>query len=85
MVDVHGKMYPIKKQRGRLYIQHATGQLTVTKKLNDTATEDWCFAYIFQGLSVQYPCPAIDYFIYRHRLGNRITAKKYKEKFNIKP
>lgn len=81
MVDVHGKKYPIKQQRGRYYIQHSKGQLTVTEKVKEV--NDWCFNYVFGGLSVKFPCPAIDYFIHRHRLGNRISAQDYKEKFKI--
>jgi hypothetical protein len=83
MVDVHGKKYPIKQQRGRYYIQHATGQLTVTSKVNEYT--DWCFDYVFRGLGVRFPCPAIDYFIHRHRMGNRISAQDYKIKFGVKP
>jgi len=82
MVDVHGKKYPIKQQRGRYYIQHSKGQLTVTEKVKEV--NDWCFNYVFGGLSVRYPCPAIDYFIHRHRLGNKISAMDYKEKFKVK-
>jgi hypothetical protein len=84
MVDVHGKHYPIKQQRGRYYIQHATGQLTVTAAVNARANNDWCTCYILEGLFQTHPCPAIDYFIYRHRLGHRITTRDYKIKFNVK-
>jgi len=79
MVDVHGKKYPIKQQRGRYYIQHSKGQLTVTSKVNEYT--DWCFDYVFGGLFQRYPCPVIDYFIYRHRLGNRVSAIEYKKQF----
>lgn len=82
MVDVHGKKYPIKQQRGRYYIQHSKGQLTVTEKVKEV--NDWCFNYVFGGLSVKFPCPAIDYFIHRHRLGNRISETQYKDKMKVK-
>lgn len=46
MVLPTGKKYPIKKQRGRYYIQHATGQLTVTSEvLKEKESEQ--FDYIF--------------------------------------
>ena len=49
-VDVHGKKYPIKKQRGRYYIQHATGQLTVTSLVKKTNFEPGSIGdYIFNG------------------------------------
>jgi len=85
MVHVHDKReYKIIKHKNkeRYYIQHSNGQLTVTEKVNEYS--DWCFDYVFGGLSVDYPCPAIDYFIYRHRMGNRITITDYKKQFNIK-
>ena len=85
MVHVHDKReYKIIKHKGkeRYYIQHSKGQLTVTEKVKEV--NDWCFDYIFGGLSVRYPCPAIDYFIHRHRLGNRISAQQYKVNFKIK-
>ena len=84
MVDVHGKQYPIKKQRGRFYIQHAKGQLTVTEAIKPKIIADWCFDYVFGGLSITHPCPAINYFIYRHRMGHKITTTQYITKFNIK-
>lgn len=82
MVDVHGKKYAIKKQRGRYYIQHSKGQLTVTEKVN-TYT-DCVFDYVFGGGYVNYPCPAMEYWIYRHRMGNRISVSDYKVLFNVK-
>lgn len=84
MVDVHGKQYPIKKQRGRYYIQHAHGQLTVTEKVNESKNNDWCFNYIFGGQFQTHLCPAIEFFIYRHRRGIKINTAQYKQKFNIK-
>ena len=83
MVDVHGKQYPIKQQRGRYYIQHAAGQLTVTAAVNAQQDNDWCTNYIFGGLFQTHPCPAIEYFIYRHRKGHLITAADYKIKFKV--
>jgi hypothetical protein len=49
-VDVHGKQYPIKQQRGRYYIQHATGQLTVTSLMKEVIPIDGSMAdYVFNG------------------------------------
>jgi hypothetical protein len=82
MVHVHDKReYKIIKHKGkeRYYIQHSKGQLTVTSKVNGYT--DWWFDYVFGGLFQRYPCPAIDYFIYRHRMGNRINAIEYKNSF----
>jgi len=50
MVDVHGKKYPIKQQRGRYYIQHSAGQLTVTAAVKSADFEPGSKAdYIFNG------------------------------------
>lgn len=50
MVDIHGKEYPIKKQRGRYYIQHARGQLTVTSLMKRVIPLDGSIAdYVFNG------------------------------------
>ena len=53
--DVHGKSYPIKKQRGRYYIQHATGQLTVTPLMKEVVPNDGSMAdYVFNGWFMEY-------------------------------
>jgi hypothetical protein len=55
MVDVHGKKYPIKQQRGRYYIQHATGQLTVTPSMKEVIPFDGSMAdYVFNGWFEMY-------------------------------
>jgi hypothetical protein len=84
MVDVHGRKYDIKNQRGRYYIQHAKGQLTVTSLVNSKPEGDYVFNYIFGGQYVDYPCPAMDFWIYRHRLAHKITIQNYISKFKIK-
>ena len=61
-----------------VYVEGVRKKIQVFETVND-----WCFDYIFGGLSVKYPCPAIDYFIHRHRLGNRISSEDYKHKFKI--
>lgn len=55
MTDIHGKQYPIKKQRGRYYIQHAAGQLTVTSIMSEVVPNDGSLQdYIFNGWFMQY-------------------------------
>lgn len=56
-----GKKYPIKQQRGRYYIQTATGQLTVTPLLKQVIPIDGSMSdYIFNGWFEKY-----DYETYR--------------------
>jgi len=85
MVDGHGKEYPVRKHKGkeRYYIQLATGQLTVTNLVCQQPT-DYVYEYIFNGGFRRYLCPAMDYWIYRHRLGHKVTPQQYKQLFNIK-
>lgn len=85
MVDGHGKEYKVRKHKGkeRYYIQVAEGQITVTSLVN-SEDRDCVFDYIFNGGFKNYPCPAMDYWIYRHRLKNLISVKDYKQKFKIK-
>jgi hypothetical protein len=85
MVDGHGKEYPVRKHKDkeRYYIQTATGQLTVTSMVRQQPS-DCVYEYIFNGGFKNYPCPAMDYWIYRHRLKNVISAKEYAIKLNIK-
>jgi len=74
--------YRIQNDRGHLHIvvRENGRRRKITVKRQEI---DWCFDYVFGGLSVRYPCPAIDYFIHRHRLGNRISARDYKTKFRV--
>jgi hypothetical protein len=48
-VDVHGKRYQIKQQRGRYYIQHAHGQLTVTPLMKGIPFDGSMADYVFNG------------------------------------
>lgn len=75
--------YRIQNDRGYRHIVVFIDGVRKKIQVHETVN-DWCFDYVFGGLSVRYPCPAIDYFIHRHRIGNRITTQDYKEKFKIK-
>lgn len=82
LIVVHGKEYTVKVQRGRYYIHAENRQITVTDIISKPEQEyDPVFDYVFKGGSVTHPCPAMDYWIYRHRMGNKITTQQYKLKF----
>jgi methyl coenzyme M reductase subunit D len=84
-VVVHGKEYTVKVQRGRYYIHADNRQITVTDVVKAPVDNyDPVFDYVFKGGSVTHPCPAMDYWIYRHRMGHKITITDYKNKFGIK-
>jgi hypothetical protein len=77
-----GRNYRIQNDRGHRHIVVIDGsgrrKMTVKELLTDCV-----FDYIFGGGSVTHPCHAMDYWIYRHRMGNKITVNQYKEKFNV--
>lgn len=71
-------------QRGRLFIKH-NGRQTNIKDVPVLPVEvDPVFDYVFLGGSVTHPCPAMDFWIYRHRMGNKITTNQYKINYNVK-
>lgn len=74
----------VHNQRGRFFIKH-NGRQTNIKDIPVLPEEepDPVFNYIFKGGSVTHPCPAMDYWIYRHRMGNKISVSDYKTKFKI--
>ena len=54
-VSYTGQKYPIKKQRGRYYIQHAHGQLTVTPLMKEVIPHDGSMAdYVLNGHFLEY-------------------------------
>ena len=74
----------VQNQRGRLFIKYRGKQVNIKDiPALPKVENDWCFDYVFGGLSVNFPCPAIEYPIHRHRLGNRISVDDYKKKFGI--
>jgi hypothetical protein len=67
-----GKKYPIKQQRGRYYIQHATGQLTVTSLMKEVIPNDRSIAdYVFNGWFEQY-----DYETYKSFADHELSQLK---------
>lgn len=86
MVNVYtGKKYLIKKQRGRYYIQHSKGQLTVTSLINKPEREYDIFEdYVLSGLMESHHCHAVTFWMLKYRSMKRITPDDYKVKFGIK-
>ncbi len=76
---------PVKDQRGKQYVNYKGRQVNVKDIPRLPATEpqpDHVFNYIFVN-SNKFPCPAMDYWITRHRQRHRITVAEYKKKHNI--
>ena len=77
------RSYRIQNDRNHLHIVVYEGGVRrkITVKMGEKT--DCVFDYIFGGGFEKYPCPAMDYWIYRHRLGNRISVKDYAVKFKV--
>lgn len=67
-VTYGGREYRIQNDRKHLHIvvRENGSRKKITVKRIET---DWCFEYVFGGLFITHPCSAIDYFIFKHRLG----------------
>lgn len=80
MVSCTGKRYPIKKQRGRYYIQHAHGQLTVTPVMKEAIPFDGSMAdYVFNGHFLEH-----EYDEYKSFVENELASIKVKQKKEAK-
>jgi len=73
----------VHNQRGRYFIRWNGKQINIKEIPILPIEKDCVFEYILNGLSVTHPCIAMDYWIYRWRLGNKISIKDYKLKFNL--
>jgi hypothetical protein len=84
VTTTRGVKVPIKEHRGWRYINYEGSKIGLNKLPIKPTNCDPVFDYWFGGGFQNYPCTAMDYWIYRHRLLNRITTKQYAEKFNVK-
>ena len=79
-VSYGNKEYRIQKDRNyRCIIVHENGQRKKISVLEEKP--DYVFDYIFRGGFQSYRCPAMDYWIIRHRMGKKITTREYKMKY----
>lgn len=89
-ISYRGKSYRVQDANGWKHIIVTESGIKKRIGINSINTKvaeqkpDIVNQYIFGGLFVTHSCAALEYWIYRHRLGNRITALQYKQKFNIK-
>ena len=74
----------VHEQRGRFFIHYRGRQINLKEIPVLPVEKDCVFDYIFEGGFRNYPCPAMDYWIYRWRLKIVISIEKYIDKFNVK-
>lgn len=73
---------PIKEHRGWKYINYCGTKIGLARiSVLQPPDDDPVFDYVFGGGSVEYPCPAMDYWIMRWRMKRKITTEQYKRKF----
>jgi phage pi2 protein 07 len=85
VITTRGEELPIKEHNGWRYVNYQGTKVGVSKLAvkHYTNNNDPVDDYIFNGGFTTYPCPAMDYWIYRHRLLNRITDAAYAAKFGV--
>ena len=85
VTTTRGEVLQVKEHRGWRYVNHQGCKVGLSKiPTAALPSEDPVFDYIFGGGSVTHPCSAMNYWIYRHRMGHRISVKDYEVRFNVK-
>ena len=84
VLTTRGEEVQVKEHRGWKYVNYDGRKIGLSKiPVRAEDSEDPVFDYVFKGGYEKYPCPAMDYWIYRHRMGRKITPAQYKLlKFN---
>ena len=83
--DRNGNELPVKPGNSNKQVNYKGKKYSVSKLPVRTSPNDPVFDYIFCGGSVTHPCVAMDYWIYRWRMKNKISVSNYMAKFNIRP
>ena len=86
-ISYRGKNYRVQDAGGWKHIiitDKGKRQRVGVSYINKPDDNDYVDNYVSRGGFENYPCPAMDYWIYRHRLGRRISPDQYKLKFKIK-
>jgi len=86
-ISYRGKNYRVQDANGWKHIivtENGNRRRIGVSEINKPDENDYVGNYIFGGGFTTHPCPAMDYWIYRHRLGNKISIADYIKKFNIK-
>lgn len=75
------------EQRGRKYVNYKRRQVNLNDipVLPKSENPDPVFNYIFGGQFMTHSCPAMDYWIRRHRMKQDMTAREYSAKYLSHP
>jgi hypothetical protein len=86
-ISYRGKDYRVQNVNGWQHIvvtDKGKRQRIGISSIKKEQQTDCVYDYIFGGGFTNHPCPAMEFWIYRHRMGNRISVSDYKSKFKIK-
>ena len=84
--DANGKEYPIKEYNRSKCINYENKKIALSKIEQKTLIRDFddvIFNYVFNWHAI-YPCPAIEYFVYRKVKNSNVSLSEYKKQFQIK-
>lgn len=70
-------------QRGRLFVKFKGKQINLKNIPVLPEDKDPVFDYVFGGLFQNFSCPAVDYWIMRHRMKRKISINEYKKQFVV--
>lgn len=79
-----GERFPIKEHHGWKFINFQGKKISVSKLPSfnsDNEDHDHVYNYIFERGFINYPCPAMSYWIIRHRLKQIIGYRQFKIKY----
>lgn len=88
-INYRDRNYRVQNANGWKHIivtENGIKQRIGVNKVNVSKEEnkpDIVHQYIFGGLFETHPCPALEFWIYRHRMGNRISVYDYMVKFKV--
>lgn len=85
IINYRGKNYRVQSVNGWQHIIVTNNGKRQRIGLSALQPESDCvFDYVFKGGAQTHPCPAMAYWIYRHRMGVRITTTDFVKKFGVK-
>lgn len=85
IINYRGKNYRVQSVKGWQHIIVTTdGKRQRIGISSIPPVNDYVFDYIFKGGFKTHPCPAMQYWIYRHRMGIKISIKDFMHKFGVK-
>lgn len=82
VINTRGEQLKVKQHRGWKYINYNGTKIGLAKiPIQQPASDDPVFYYVFNGGSVTHPCPAMDYWIMRWRMKRKISIQQFKQQY----